>query len=395
MRRNSILLLGCGISVFGLWLAQNRLQECPLHGLEAKSVADVSGTTDRKGVVSMLVKSDSSEAVAARAETRLPTGRVAPEPEAGLSIGAVTRNPEVRLFAGTSYALQLEETEAALEAGASVVGESEAIPKEVPSTDVVAMESTCPSAGDDGSLSMNLVIVPFLRYGVNESATLEREKDYKLCLKKNLAHPLVQKIHLLTINSTDALIRFKEFTGNCKLVISEVASVDRARDPFEYISRNLVGRDVAFMNADIYLGEGFGKVDPAMMGKRNIMYSISRHVAPEHPTLCGKTSKRYYFRDLCVKYMGSHDMHMFRLDEPLPEEFLEQLEFGLTKYGIENRIIWLFKNVLKYCVVNPCNVLRIYHYHCSDLRPSHKMKSLVGRRLRSPPSNRLTCKHTS
>ena len=227
---------------------------------------------------------------------------------------------------------------------------------------------------EHGSLAIHMVIVPFLRYGANENATLEREMDYKLCLTRNLAHPQVQQVHILTINSTDTSVRFREFTNNSKLVIAEVKSVDVARDPWDYISQNLVGKDVIFANADIYLGKGYDKIDPTIMNQQKIMYSLSRHVAPEHYVMCKKKSSRYYFKDLCSWYKGAHDMFMFRLHEALPEEFYQKLPFNLISYGMENRVIWLFQNVLKYCVLNPCSILEIFHYHCSSLRNNKNSK---------------------
>ena len=224
------------------------------------------------------------------------------------------------------------------------------------------------------SLAIHMVIVPFLRYGADENATLEREMDYKLCLTHNLAHPQVQQVHIITINSTDASVRFREFTNNSKLVIAEVKSVDVARDPWDYISQNLVGKDVMFANADIYLGKGYDKIDPVIMNQQKIMYSLSRHVAPEHYVLCKKKSSRYYFQDLCSWYKGSHDVFLFRLHEPLPEEFYQKLPFNLVSYGMENRVISLFQNVLKYCVLNPCSILEIFHYHCSSLRNNKNSK---------------------
>lgn len=212
-----------------------------------------------------------------------------------------------------------------------------------------------------------MVIVPFLTYNGADSASInEREKDYKLCLERNLAHPQVQRVHILTVNSTDAVTRFKTFTSNSKLVISEVKSVDRARDPWDYISQNLVGRDVMFANADNYLGKGFDKIDPTIMDQQRIMYALSRHVAPEHNIMCNKTSSS--IRELCSQYTGSHDVFLFRLYKPLPDEFFQRTEFDLVRFGMENRVIWLFENVLRYCVINPCSILETLHYHCSDLR---------------------------
>ena len=237
----------------------------------------------------------------------------------------------------------------------------------VPAT-ATSVGSECFSAKtDNNKLSIHMVIVPYLKYHASKKKITEREKDYKLVLKKNLAHPLVQCVHLLTINHSETYERFKDVGNSNKMLISEVKSVNKARDPWDYISDRLLGRDVMFATADVYLGSGFEKIDPVTMDREKIMYAISRHVAPEHYATCNKTSERYFFNDICSKYIGSHDGFLTRLHKPLPEQLLLQLEFNLVRYGIENRLMWLFVNVLKYCVINPCKILNTFHYHCSRL----------------------------
>jgi hypothetical protein len=246
------------------------------------------------------------------------------------------------------------------------------------------------------SLAINMVIMPFLRYGAKEDTTLEREEEYKLCLRKNLAHPSVQHIHLLTIDSTDTQKKFKEFTSNIKLVVSEIKRIHRARDIYEYVSRNLLRKDVMIVNADIALGSGFDKIDAAVMDQQNIMYAISRHLAPEHDSKCRKDkSNQGNPNDMCENYIGSHDAFMFRLDEPLTEEFLQHMDFPYPNPGMEGRMIWSFENVLKYCVLNPCSILKTFHYHCSQLRTytsKPRLNSSERYTVKSPSSHYLYCK---
>ena len=49
------------------------------------------------------------------------------------------------------------------------------------------------------------------------------------------------------------------------------------------------------------------------------------------------------------------------------------LQYTTRNPGIENVIAWIFKS-LKYKVLNPCFVLKIYHYHCSRIKLSGKEK---------------------
>ena len=270
------------------------------------------------------------------------------------------------------------------------------VPTTLPSTTTMltaARFAHSPARDNGSALAINMVILPFLRYGASAKATLERERDYKVCLKKNLAHPQVQYIHLLTTNATNMQATFKEFTNNSKLIISQVKSVHNAGDVFKYISQNLLGRDAMFANADIYLGDGFDKIDPAIMDKQKIMYAISRHTSPEQYTMCGNKKKDYHWNDMCKKYINSHDAFLFRLHEPLINEFFQYTNFTFPTPGTEGRVIWTFVNVLKYCVLNPCSILNTFHLHCSQLRTNQSRRHLDTKKhfLTRRPSANLYC----
>ncbi len=230
------------------------------------------------------------------------------------------------------------------------------------------------TASGHHSLSIHLVIVPFLRYSASKEQIKRRKMEYRYVLQKNLAHPFVKNVHILTTNSTETSEIFQGMPNEKKLIISERKSIDLVKDSWQYISESLVGEDVMFANADIYLGGGFEKVDTVAMGRESIMYALSRRVAPQEQ--CGKTkdgkprSIGITDKDICLsgKYFGSHDVFLTRLKEPLPSSYLDELNFELGSLGQENVIIWLFKSKMKYCVLNPCSILQVFHYHCSGVR---------------------------
>ena len=156
---------------------------------------------------------------------------------------------------------------------------------------------------------------------------------------------------------------------------------------FEFISQKLLGKDVIFNNADVYLGEGFENVDPAVVDEQNIVYSLSRQVAPE---------SKCRDNDYCKHYHGSHDAFFFRLHRPLPETFFQDLKFPFCSYGMENILNWLFESQLQMCVLNPCRILPIYHYHCSNLRMSKPRKRMnysprFKNRGNPRPTKKLVC----
>ena len=238
----------------------------------------------------------------------------------------------------------------------------------------------------DNFLSIEMVVVPFLRYNTTEKAILEREEEYKTVLQRNLDHGLVSHIHVLTTDASWTRQRLSDLTNHGKLIVAEVKSIDMTRDPFDYISRNLVGKDVIFASADIYLGHGFDLVNPVVLSQKKIMYALTRQISKQDK--CQPV-------DLCLekKYIGCHDVFLFHLTEPLSEnDFLRDLQFDLVSPGIENIVIWLFHNRLKYCVLNPCAILETFHLHCSGLRnKGGKPRVNIDRSGLAPFTNKMVC----
>ena len=215
-------------------------------------------------------------------------------------------------------------------------------------------------------LSINLVVVPYPKYNASDEAIIERKREYLTALQRNLNHEFVSHVHVLTTNALqhdEMLQHFNLLTNQSKLIVSELKSIDTMRDSFDYISKNLVDKDVVFANADIYLGGGFNRVDATVLSNRNIMYALTRRIAQEEKEKCGET-------DLCVEhdYVGSHDTFLFHLTEPLPEKALKHLEIKLPSPGMENVLMWVFQHQLNYCTLNPCTILETFHLHCSKLR---------------------------
>ena len=119
-----------------------------------------------------------------------------------------------------------------------------------------------------------------------------------------------------------------------------------------------------FLNADIYLGRGFEKVNPSVMRENKIMYSLTRHVKKKEN--CGER-----YKCIGMKYVGSHDTFLFHLTEPIPESALKILDYNLSSRGMENVLMWMFQTRLNYCVLNPCTIMFTYHLHCTNLRTDH------------------------
>jgi len=142
-----------------------------------------------------------------------------------------------------------------------------------------------------------------------------------------------------------------------------------------------------YANGDIYLGNGFEKVDAEVLSKRNILYAVTRQ---------GKQEETCKMPDYCggdYQYMGSHDVFLFHLKEALPEQALKMLEYMIWDLGTENVLIGVFQKLLHYCTLNPCKILETYHLHCSGAHHGNRTRVNVNPKFNglSPFTANLTC----
>ena len=75
-------------------------------------------------------------------------------------------------------------------------------------------------------------------------------------------------------------------------------------------------------------------------------------------------------KDYCggdFDYLGSHDVFLFHLKEPLPEEALKAFEYKIWSWGTEQVLMGVFQILLNYCILNPCDILECYHLHCTSV----------------------------
>ena len=223
----------------------------------------------------------------------------------------------------------------------------------------------------------------------NVTRFFEREKEILLVLQRNLQHPLIKRIHLLAENSTLAKNYFKgkNLSNFEKLVIYHNNRSASYRDVIQYISNNLLNQTVVFTNEDIYLGDGFDKVNVANMRNQKILYTLTRYNAPE-----GKCNDSY----VCGKrYIGSHDTFLMHLSKKVPEAALKELEYQMGNWGSENRLMWAFQKYLNFCLLNPCTILKTYHMHCSGLRYKGRNRVNGGKSAVTGFTTRLTCTSVS
>ena len=71
-------------------------------------------------------------------------------------------------------------------------------------------------------------------------------------------------------------LRGLDLPNRHNVVVVESNQWDTTKGIFQYISDNLADKDVMYANGDIYLGNGFEKVDVNVLRKKNIFYALSR-----------------------------------------------------------------------------------------------------------------------
>ena len=237
-------------------------------------------------------------------------------------------------------------------------------------------------------LHIHLVTVMFKTTSKDRKLNL-REQEHATVLQRNLNHSLITSVHIITADKVtmEEHLRGLDLPNRHKVVVVESKQWNTMRGIFQYISDNLADKDVMYANGDIYLGNGFEKVDACLLNKRNIFYALTR---------LGKQEEACKMEDYCggdVEYIGAHDAFLFHLNEPIPEEALKELEYKIWDFGGENVLMGVFNKLLHYCILNPCKILEIYHLHCSAARRNDRVRINTNSTfdMLAPFTTKLTC----
>ena len=73
--------------------------------------------------------------------------------------------------------------------------------------------------------------------------------------------------------------------------------------------------------------------------------------------------------------------------EPLHPANQKVLNFSYEDWGVEHQVMAVYKHNLRYRLLKPCKVIKLYHYHCSEIRPA-------GRRGNEPKKHKPRSKPT-
>ncbi|XP_046864072.1 uncharacterized protein LOC124457991 [Xenia sp. Carnegie-2017] len=211
----------------------------------------------------------------------------------------------------------------------------------------------------------------------------ERQEEIEETLQRNLNHPFVKNVHVL-VNQGSAEKRLNHLgvRNKHKLVICYYEGMPSYRHFLKYVSQRLQNKIIAITNMDVYLGEGFEKLNVTFLTKHNIAYVLTRS---------GKIEKRCNMSHGIVcerRYVGSHDTYIMNLTNAISDEVLEIMKMDMNIGGIDNRLLWVLKKKMNKKLLNPCHFLKTYHNHCVAIRGSKRYTKLPkeGKSLKCRPS---------
>lgn len=175
----------------------------------------------------------------------------------------------------------------------------------------------------------------------------------------------VKKIHILCENDQAIEFILHNFTLDTrKLVMKNIGHRLLYSEALDYVSNQLLHETSIIMNADIYLGKGFDKLDPNIL-KQGTIYALTRHEDPERLKACPGVEEFCGNKSI---YIGSHDAFVMHLVRPIPDKVIQIMKYRPNISGSENALIYMLEKHGQFRFKNPCSILHVIHHHCSTYR---------------------------
>lgn len=206
-----------------------------------------------------------------------------------------------------------------------------------------------------------------------------RQREYHYSLARVLWHPSVRQVHILLNRTADLDPMLRGLGQLCpkdlrglplyKLRVRALGRMMTYGQAFQHANEWLADRHVLLMNSDVYpVGSGWLRLKPEHFGERNrTLFMISRF-SPACPAV-GATGPRDERSCRWASGIGSADAFVFVA--PVPDKVVkEMLRFPTNYWGAENRAAASLNRAGFRNIVNPCNVLELWHEHCTRVRTS-------------------------
>lgn len=178
----------------------------------------------------------------------------------------------------------------------------------------------------------------------------ERAEEYLHCLKKNLAHPLIKKIHIIydTARDTENNEFFASISSNPVTITKQSDRPDFAQC-FAMAQELYPNENIMIANADIFFNITLHHLLGVDLEKK--FFALTRWNVQANGSLS-------FFRRV-----DSQDVWIFQT----PMLPFEKADFKLGTVGCDNYIAFQARKA-GYAVSNPCLTIQTCHMHLSDLR---------------------------
>ena len=198
----------------------------------------------------------------------------------------------------------------------------------------------------------------------------ERMAEITTTLQSNLKHPIIASAHIMVGEwESVQFLRSLDLVNRGKILIQFVNETVTMNMQLLYAIRCLKGNIVSISHQDNMFGAGWNQLEPDILKERKIMYALTRHSA--FNSSC-KDAKRYTCDDDSIGYVGSHDTFVFYVRNIAADQLKPLDSVTPNLNGMENVLMWLFRDVLGYTLVNPCKTLFIHHQHCVPKREKYR-----------------------
>ena len=199
------------------------------------------------------------------------------------------------------------------------------------------------------------------------SDNVERQNEIDECLCRNIENECIDNIYLFLDQKTDAS-RVESILNNIKSKSNKVTLLKINKIPSykDWIENIKPTNGIAlFSNADIYFDETINLMQDYLVQSKSLL-CITRHED------CEDTLK------LCKNPQWSQDVWAIDALQANNIDFKKDLDVPTGKFRCDNKIAYVF-TVNGWDLFNPCNSIRCYHKHSSNLRKYDELDtSIIG-----------------
>ena len=204
-----------------------------------------------------------------------------------------------------------------------------------------------------------------------------RQMEVLDVLQSNLLHPVIERVHMLVWDKETAeYIRSLPLKNSEKLMLRIIGKDVGLKEQFLYASECLSDRIIAISNQDNKIGKGWDNTEyHQILKSKDIMYALTTHSPIE--TNCT------WLNDIgtCSRWhISTHDTFVLCAKNWNAKIFSELSSITPDMMGMENLLILVFQNKLKYRILNPCKTLYVHHHHCVPVRGANRPRVNTGGR---------------